>query len=389
MPTRNKSQSHPIEFQRIYDGVRYTRDVYDYQESSEWTNSLRDPSGQLVLRSNPCNLLTMTNVRYKHVGRMGRNGNGPQAVATSYGAMLSGKPHPFGGVGNWRPVDLTNRAYGRFWGKVRKDSASLGVSLAGYAQSRDMMLNRAKQFARLLLDQIRSYKSSHRRLKRARKALERNRKRTPGYEDRANDYLEAKFGWAPLIEDFVAATRLFWTPPPSKRFTATATVKTYQQMPRPSSYNASTFGYRASWAITARCSYSSLVKVTNEALWLANKAGLINPLTIAWDLVPWSWVVNMFVNVNQRLQHATNDVGISLSDTNVTLTHREFSETSIWYLDGNGYVHDNNLYTKKVRTLSTLSPSWSFRAPELDASLVTTATALVLQRARKLQKLFN
>lgn len=386
MPSRSESTTHQtLTFYNAFNKPNQLI-VWRRQETGAWDNSPRDSSGKLILRSNTCNLREAVLTHYTHNGRILSNGL-PSRIGTYQGAVFkAGTAHPFGGHGGWRPASLTNRAYSRFWGRVRKDSASLGVSLAGYAQSRDMMLSRAKQFGKLLLDQIRSYKASHRRLKRARKALERNRKTNPMYEDRASDYLEHKFGWAPLIEDFIAASRLFWTPPPSRFFSATAEERTsWSGTSVPSSGRTKT----EAWLVHARCTYAAKVTVSNDHLWMANKAGFINLPGIAWDLVPWSFVINMFANVNQMLSHPTQDIGLTVSDASVTFTHREYCEVVDRYNDGNGLVRENVLYRTKSRSLTNLTPRWALKAPELDASLVVTASALVLQRARRLQKLFG
>lgn len=64
--------------------------------------------------------------------------------------------------------------------------------------------------------------------------------------------------------------------------------------------------------------FSAGVVVTNPNLWLGNKLGLINPLSVAWDLVPWSFVANMFVNIGQLLGSLTDLAGLSLRDDSLT-----------------------------------------------------------------------
>lgn len=59
------------------------------------------------------------------------------------------------------------------------------------------------------------------------------------------------------------------------------------------------------------CKISTLVRVSDPNLWLANQLGFVNPVVIAWDLVPFSFVVDWFVNVNEFLNSYTDMWGLS------------------------------------------------------------------------------
>jgi hypothetical protein len=50
--------------------------------------------------------------------------------------------------------------------------------------------------------------------------------------------------------------------------------------------------------------------VVNPDLYRLNQAGLINPLSIAWELVPWSFAIDWFVPIGQTLQAITAGVGL-------------------------------------------------------------------------------
>jgi len=51
-------------------------------------------------------------------------------------------------------------------------------------------------------------------------------------------------------------------------------------------------------------------QVVNPLLYKLNSAGLANPLSIAWELCPWSFVVDWFVPIGETLQCATAGLGL-------------------------------------------------------------------------------
>jgi len=57
------------------------------------------------------------------------------------------------------------------------------------------------------------------------------------------------------------------------------------------------------------------LKITNPDLLLASRMGLINPLAIAWELVPFSFVVDWFTKFGDVLEAKTDFLGISLLDS--------------------------------------------------------------------------
>jgi len=62
------------------------------------------------------------------------------------------------------------------------------------------------------------------------------------------------------------------------------------------------------------------VSCTNEDLLLANRMGLINPATIAWELIPWSFVLDWFVPVGKFLSNFSGSAGMTFTDSSRTQT---------------------------------------------------------------------
>jgi hypothetical protein len=278
-----------------------------------------------------------------------------------------------------------NEALARFNGRVRKGSASMGVTLASWKQSRDMIVKRSKDAGRALDGAYKSLKNSPSR----RRQLRRSR------EPLANEVLEVEFGWKPLAQDFRAALTTVCQdgiPPQYVRGVAQR--------------DGLLWSYQGSDVLetrtgSSRVTVAASVSISNPNLWLLNRLGLINPITVIWDLVPWSFLVNMFVNVNQMVSSITDEVGLDITDKSTTYSSNQILE-SFRYGPGN-FI---DLHGRSLRGLlvgqsrvkergrfrevgSFPAPSWVVKVPDLNWELAVIATSLLLQKAQRLNNLIK
>lgn len=286
-------------------------------------------------------------------------------------------------------AEAHNRARANFYrgsGGLLVSSAALGVSLASWRQSRDMIVKRYKSVGDVVQKAAYNLETNPRR----RAWLRRQR----AVEDSPADLvLETKFGWGPLFEDLEAGTRVLYSPVPPKResFYHTGRGKSVivrVNVPAPS-YQPSFCATRIlSQAVRYGTTYGARVRVINERAYLLNKLGLINPAVVAWDLVPWSFVVNQIVNVNSFLSQVTDDVGFEITDEAVTDT---VQSTIAWETVGSaGWIRYDTSHFAKRRTLNSRpKTTLQMRVPELNMGLLVTAGALVMQRIRKFNALLK
>lgn len=125
---------------------------------------------------------------------------------------------------------------------------------------------------------------------------------TPPSRRLADHWLEYTYGWSPLVSDVHGALEGM-----RKGFTdPVGAVKGYSrssQLPRDSK---STFGNspkRATGYVAGR--------VSNPGAHLANGLGLLNPASLAWELMPYSFVVDWFIPVGDVLSSLTAGLGMS------------------------------------------------------------------------------
>ena len=78
----------------------------------------------------------------------------------------------------------------------------------------------------------------------------------------------------------------------------------------------------------------AMVVVNNPNLFLANKLGM-SPLAVAWDLIPWSFVVGMFFNQGQLLRNLTAYAGVTVDNASyVTSVKTDLHRLSTRYSTG-------------------------------------------------------
>lgn len=272
---------------------------------------------------------------------------------------------------DWSWSALENQAYAKFQGKLRKGSASLGVTAASWRQSRDMIVNRSNHLRRTLDSSIAALEKNPGALKRLRK------ERQP----LAGQVLEYEFGWAPLFSDMKAALTTVCDAVPDEWMTSRASCVVYEFQSGPN--------IRLAWDGQCKLAYNARVRISNPNLWLLNRLGLINPAVVAWDLVPWSFVVNMFANVNTMISSITDEVGLTMDAQNITRSShlgRETLRISPWKDQTFTRV---NKRTKNREYGSSLQPSLTLKLPDLNWELAVIATSLVVQKIQKLNRLIR
>lgn len=356
MPSRMYSKTHP------------TLHHFTEQCNQHWGHSPR-VSGRLSLVALPCTMEYTKNViRYFEPGIFGPNSNTIAYLPTG-----------------WDTAALEASSYAKFRGKLYTGNAQLGVTLASWKQSRDMVVQRSRPIAQQASELFNEIAKSPR----AQRALARLRGDKLGdiaqLRALAGLHLEVIFGWQPLVQDLHAAcTTVIQDAIPVNWVRASSAGGLRKK------HSGSYPGF-GGWDIThtnqVRITRSAAVRVTNPNLWLAERAGLLNPAAVAWDLVPWSFVVNMFVNVNALINSISDFAGLTFDNSSTTTTYRiTASET---YTDPLGRA-SSQMYSSgrfKYRTLrADAPPPLTFKIPDLNWGTAAMASSLMLGKVRHLSK---
>jgi len=278
---------------------------------------------------------------------------------------------------------LRNEALARFTGKVRKHNASLGVTFGSMGQTMSMITDRTHKISDILTGAI----------KRADRLSPAQRRRVVA-KNRAGDVLEWEFGWMPLVQDIQAGFDTLANPTPPGYTKARS--KTAFSVLTKNVGSAYAYDRLVQDSGFAQVSIGAIVDVTNPNVWLANRLGLLNLPGVAWDLIPWSFVANMFGNFAQMINSLTDFYGLTLRDGSVTyLSVAKRDDTCVAGIAPGqfktiGSAHSNVQEKLRWRTVGGVpTPSFQWKVPQMNLELAVIAASLMVQKLDKLNKLFG
>lgn len=191
--------------------------------------------------------------------------------------------------------------------------AELGVTLGERAQAIEMIAKRATQLRNAVKALKRGdAKSFGRELgitksKRFKKMTNGNKFRDTS-KDVSSTFLEWHFGWVPLVKDIGDSVDVLQSEIPTTQLKSTATVQTSGGSQKVQ------WGERLveSWTTSVTVRMQTEVYVSNPNLRLASQLGFVNPAALIWEMVPFSFIIDWFVNVGQFLNSFTDFAGLTL-----------------------------------------------------------------------------
>jgi hypothetical protein len=243
----------------------------------------------------------------------------------------------WGNQSSWQPESSPAyaKAYRQFQKLAERPSAEVLLNVVERGKSLEMIASRAHQlsgFARSLrrgrLGDAWAYMTQNPNQtlkglaggrtgdsgmlsKRARERSEdRARRSRQLLKDIGSILLEFRYGWSPLMQDIQSAMEVLSKAIPDAPIKSVGTHGFSAVLP------GAVGSYTANFK--DRVTVKGRIRVTNPALDLANRLGLLNPLSLAWELIPFSFIVDWFLSVGNFLRSLTDHVGVELIDGSVT-----------------------------------------------------------------------
>lgn len=184
-------------------------------------------------------------------------------------------------------------------------------------------------------------------------------------DDAANGWLEVNLGWLPMIQDIGNAVEVLQAPQPN--LWARATAKGFLDVQDRVSIGEDDW---ANYWGTINLTYliGGELRVVSPNLLLANQLGFVNPASVAWSLVPGSFLFDWIIPVGRFVSSWTDLYGFDLRRTYVSsLCNFSFGHTNTYQpqntvvmrraLDGYGFFRDLNISVPSLMSRSVFSGS--------------------------------
>lgn len=233
---------------------------------------------------------------------------------------------------DWHETAAKNLAYERLKSKV-SESAGWAETLAQINKTRTTLVDRCEQLLRLVLALRRAdFKYVAKALKTPMPSKVSNRKAA------SQNFLEWEYGIKPLLLDIQATTEVLLTD---------FGVKYYKGVGRSALETNDSVTMNGPTVFSTRVTVSkgnvlvaqrTGVKIVNPNVFLLNQLGLID-IALPWKLMPFSFVVDWFVNIEQVISSVTDWYGVNLihPHTSVlwtTQSHMQHQGLSLQYAGG-------------------------------------------------------
>lgn len=206
-------------------------------------------------------------------------------------------------------VPAFNRAYARFKEEATGSQSQLGTLFAEWRQTADLVTStavtvrqawlsfRRGRFARFIetkIDPRNIMRNNH------------NFSEVRYLADRASAaWLQFWFGIAPTMGDCTTALEQASDPIPSnENYEGSDRMNIYERGGGVQTYEVSG---------VYRCATGARIRLVNPNLYLASQLGLVNPMSVAWEIIPFSFLVDWAFDVSGFIESFSDFVGCEVT----------------------------------------------------------------------------
>lgn len=284
-----------------YDGFAYSPYVSSRKMERRVSSNGKSPrvGGKLMLRANVYNITTQIAVYYpyrKFTYSRKVIPNKPKDIIYYYyeEGWSQSRPNLYQWYDPGLHYDPFNLALSKLWDEVEGVNANLAVFFAERQSAIDMIADKATKIFQALRDVKRG---------KPRKAMQRlgiSGRRPPRSKQASGQWLELQYGWLPLVGDIYSLAGL--DPFAGDLISGRANVTTQAKY--------------TNGIVTCKrkCEHGLTVVCSDPALAYASQLGLLNPASVAWELTPFSFVIDWFLPIGDYINRLTQDFGFTFKD---------------------------------------------------------------------------
>jgi len=228
------------------------------------------------------------------------------------------------------PTLMRNEAVTKAMLKLSSSKAAIGEDLATFRQTAGMIRNPCATLMKTLREV-----SSSRELRQFIRRNQRSFAREGDHTRAARRYLEYVYGWKPLMQDIygvielmkkTGANPLLINGRASSRQSSTLNDFQYSNVSQ-KEITSFTGGQER---VQVSCSLWAQIDPQYAGLRALNQLGLLNPASLAWELVSWSFVVDWFCPIGSVLNALTARAGLTFVDGTLSTRVSANAGLEVW-----------------------------------------------------------
>lgn len=202
----------------------------------------------------------------------------------------------------------------------------------------------------------------------------------------ADLWLQYRYAWTPLVNDIYGVCTLDnLSPRPLELVARSSKVENWV---KDTNFNLTywTANRHEEARVTHKATAYAKIDVLNTYLQFQSHLGLTNPVELAWNLLPYSFVVDWFLPIGDWLAAQNALVGLSVKEASTTRTSFYYEKISAYPTTPRsskvsgalGYVEGYGFRLRKTRTLGLSPPPLPHIQNPLNGSITRVLDALSL-----------
>lgn len=208
------------------------------------------------------------------------------------------------------PQDARNEAVTKALNSIADQKINVGENLGTFNQTLGMFTGRAAKLNALLHSGLKN-KSLRPYLRRTGRSVRRNQSTL---NNAAGLYLEYVYGLKPLMDDVYTGYKLLQDEAVKSLLLIGEGSASRTQAGKPNQKLTTSYAYcerlSATSTVKVKCKLHARIDPNHKGLRALNQFGLLNPLGLAWDLVPYSFVLDWFIPIGPVLYALSAPAGL-------------------------------------------------------------------------------